>query len=107
MKPVTFMKEPDMRLAILTIALFCNALAAAAQDVLSSVAGNFGGPEQDGPYFEAEVYQSAEFLGLRIWEGASPEAKAKSLTLENNRFALTPIGGRSRLETLSEGPLIF
>ena len=78
-------------------------LPAAAQEVSSTVTGQFGAG--DGWHYQAEVYRSAEYLALRVWEGQSPDQL--SLVLDNTHFDWTPIGGREWLEVTAEGSLVL
>ncbi len=80
---------------------------ATAQQESSEASGNFGGADLNGYYYQAEVYRSSEFLVLRIWESLSGPDGPWSLTLDNTKFAYTPLGGREWLTALPEGPLVL
>lgn len=79
------------------------ALPAAAQEVSSTVTGQFGAGA--GWHYQAEVYRNAEYLALRLWQGPAPDQL--SLVLDNPRFDWTPVGGREWLEATAEGPLVL
>jgi hypothetical protein len=94
-----------MQFAVLTACLTVCAMPLAAQEVLSAVTGNWGGSDNDGFYFRAELTQMPPEQGtarLRIWNAPDGVPPGGDAQFDNDRIMLSAyaIDNGQRLELL-------
>ena len=85
-----------MQFVLLTACLTVCAMPLHAEEVLSEVAGNWGGTDNDGFYFRAQLMQEAQTARLLIWNGLEGIPVDGDAQLDNAAFALSAYNGGPR-----------
>jgi hypothetical protein len=95
-----------MQFALLTACLTVCAMPLWAEEVLSQATGNWGGTDNGGFYFRAELTQNATTARLRIWnalDGIPQDGAAQFDKIENGqRLEVLTAQGGTVLQVITE-----